>query len=63
MGIRKTQKPKSMDTTIITRVPYYLNNAILHFAKEKNLSKSNAIRNLLFGGINFYMSIDKEKEK
>lgn len=63
MGTRKTQKPKSMDTTIITRIPYYLNNAILSFAKERGLSKSDAIRNLLFGGINFYMNIEKEDKK
>lgn len=54
-------RKKEFGPIITLRVPEYLNNAILAYADKHDCSKSDAIRELISGGINFYMVMEDEK--
>ena len=54
-------RKKEFGPTITLRVPEYLHNAILQYADKHDCSKSDAIRELISGGINFYMVMEDEE--
>ena len=57
------QKTDNAKRVISARIPDYIYNTIIDYAKRNNCTTSRAVEDILAGGINFLMMMDDNESE